>query len=67
MDTPFLRVEDSGEVIPLRDVVTTVGRGQGVDIRLNDPSVSRLHAEIVRRGPYDYVVRPRFITKRHQG
>ena len=56
MDTPFLRVEDSGEAIPLRGEVTTVGRGQGVDIRLEDPSVSRLHAELVRRGPYVYVV-----------
>jgi hypothetical protein len=54
--TPFLRIEDSGEVISLRDEVTTVGRGQGVDIRLDDPSVSRLHAELVRRGPYVYVV-----------
>ena len=56
MDTPFLRIEESGEVFPLRDVVTTVGRGQGVDIHLDDPSVSRLHAELVRRGPYVYVV-----------
>ena len=56
MDTPFLRVEESGEVFPLREDVTTVGRGQGVDIRLDDPSVSRLHAELVRRGPYVYVV-----------
>jgi hypothetical protein len=56
VDTPFLRVEDSGEVIPLRGEVTTVGRGRGVDIRLDDPSVSRLHAELVRRGPYVYVV-----------
>jgi hypothetical protein len=55
LDTPLLRIEDSGEVFPLRDVVTTVGRGQGADIRLNDPSVSRLHAELVRRGPYVYV------------
>jgi FHA domain len=53
---PFLRIEDTGEVVPLRDDVTTVGRGQGVDIRLDDPSVSRLHAELVRRGPYVYVV-----------
>ena len=53
--TPFLRVEESGEIFPLRDVVTTVGRGQGADIRLDDPSVSRLHAELVRRGPYVYV------------
>ena len=56
MDTPFLRIEETGEVFPLRDAVTTVGRGQGVDIRLDDPSVSRLHAELVRRGPYVYVV-----------
>ena len=56
MDTPFLRIEDSGEVFPLRDEVTTVGRGQGADIRLDDPSVSRLHAELIRRGPYVYVV-----------
>jgi FHA domain-containing protein len=56
VDTPFLRVEDSGEVISLRGEVTTVGRGRGVDIRLADPSVSRLHAELVRRGPYVYVV-----------
>ncbi|HYB17660.1 MAG TPA: FHA domain-containing protein [Streptosporangiaceae bacterium] len=56
MDTPFLRIEDSGEVIPLRGEVTTVGRGRGADIGLDDPSVSRLHAELVRRGPYVYVV-----------
>jgi hypothetical protein len=56
VDTPFLRVEDGGEVVLLRGEVTTVGRGRGVDIRLEDPSVSRLHAELVRRGPYVYVV-----------
>jgi len=56
VDTPFLRVEDSGEVISLRGEVTTVGRGRGVDIHLDDPSVSRLHAELIRRGPYVYVV-----------
>jgi hypothetical protein len=55
MDTPFLRIEDSGEVIQLTSEVTTIGRGKGADIRLEDPSVSRLHAEIVRRGPYVYV------------
>jgi hypothetical protein len=56
MDTPFLRIEDTGEVVSLRGEVTTVGRGRGVDVRLDDPSVSRLHAELVRRGPYVYVV-----------
>jgi len=55
VDTPYLRIEEGGDVIPLRDQVTTVGRGNGVDIRLDDPSVSRLHAELVRRGPYVYV------------
>jgi FHA domain len=55
MDIPFLRVDDTGEVVSLRGEVTTVGRGRGVDIRLEDPSVSRLHAELVRRGPYVYV------------
>jgi hypothetical protein len=55
MDTPHIRVQQSGEVIPLRDEVTTVGRGRGVDVRLSDQSVSVLHAEIVRRGPYYYL------------
>jgi FHA domain-containing protein len=56
VEGPFIRIEDSGMVVPLRPEVTTVGRGRGVDVRLDDPSVSRLHAEIVRRGPYVYVV-----------
>lgn len=55
MDTPYLRVEDSGTVFELRGEVTTVGRGEGVDIDLDDPSVSRLHAELIRRGPHVYV------------
>ena len=55
METPYIRIEDTGEVIPLRDEVTTIGRGLRVDVRLDDPSVSRFHAEIVRRGPYYYV------------
>lgn len=55
MDAPFLRVEGSGEVFRLRPGVTTVGRGAGVDVQLQDSSVSRLHAELVRRGPYVYV------------
>ena len=55
MDSPCIRVEDTGEAFPLRSDVTTIGRGAGADVRLEDPSVSRLHAEIVRRGPYYYV------------
>jgi pSer/pThr/pTyr-binding forkhead associated (FHA) protein len=56
VEGPFIRIEDSGAVVPLRPDVTTVGRGRGVDIRLDDASVSRFHAELVRRGPYVYVV-----------
>jgi hypothetical protein len=55
VDIPFLRIEDSGDVVSLAHEVTTVGRGKGCDIQLDDPSVSRLHAELIRRGPYVYV------------
>ncbi len=55
VDTPYIRIEDTGEVVPLPGDVTTIGRGLHVDVRLDDPSVSRLHAEIVRRGPYYYI------------
>jgi FHA domain len=55
METPYIRIEDTGTVVQLKQQVTTIGRGSGVDVRLADPSVSRLHAEIVRRGPYAYV------------
>lgn len=55
MPTPFLRIEDSGAVIDLTDDVTTVGRGAGVDVALDDPTVSRLHAELIRRGPHVYI------------
>ncbi len=55
MPSPHLRHEDSGTSFELGPGVTTVGRGQGVDIALDDPSVSRLHAELVRRGEHVYV------------
>ena len=55
MPTPHLRLEDTGATYELTSEVTTVGRGEGVDIVLDDPSVSRLHAELVRRGTYVYV------------
>jgi FHA domain-containing protein len=55
VEGPYIRIEETGDVIPLAETVTTVGRGSGVDVRLADPSVSRLHAEIVRHGPYAYV------------
>ena len=55
METPYLQIESTGAVVWLCPEVTTVGRGQCVDICLDDPSVSKLHAEIVRRGAYAYV------------
>jgi FHA domain len=55
MEDPFIRIEESGAILTLREDVTTIGRGCAVDVRLSDPSVSRLHAEIIRRGPYAYV------------
>ena len=55
MDRPYLRVEDTGAVFELSGEVTTVGRGEGVDVALEDQSVSRLHAELIRRGPHVYV------------
>ena len=55
MESPYVRVDESDATIPLLAEVTTVGRGRFVDVRLTEPSVSMLHAEIVRRGPYVYV------------
>src|SRR5258708_475732 len=55
MDGPYIRIEDNGLIMPLREDVTTIGRGKSVDVHLADPSVSRLHAEIIRRGPFAYV------------
>ncbi len=55
MQTPHLRVEVTGKTFALSSEVTTVGRGDGVDIALGDVSVSPLHAELVRRGAFVYV------------
>jgi hypothetical protein len=55
VDVPYLTVEDTGETFTLDNDVTTVGRGEGVDVSLSEPTVSRLHAELVRRGPHVYV------------
>ena len=55
MPMPYLRAEETGEIFELVAEVTTVGRGDGVDIALGDPSVSPLHAELVCRGIYVYV------------
>jgi hypothetical protein len=55
MEGPHIQIMITGALVPLQPDVTTIGRGNYTDIRLADPSVSVLHAEIVRRGPYVYV------------
>ena len=55
MRTPTLRCDDSGALYHLTRDVTTVGRGEGVDVDLADLTVSPLHAELVRRGAHVYV------------
>lgn len=55
MEGPHIQIVITGALVPLQPEVTTIGRGSYTDIRLADPSVSVLHAEIVRRGPYVYV------------
>jgi excisionase family DNA binding protein len=50
---PYLRIKS--RTVTLAGEVTAVGRGPGCDVCLDDPSVSVLHAELIRRGPYIYV------------
>ena len=56
MEDPHIHIASTGAIVTLRPEVTTVGRGSHVDVRLEDPTVAVLHAEIVRRGPYVYVL-----------
>jgi len=51
---PVMHLPD-GREIPLRPEVSPVGRAPQMVVRLADPTVSALHAELVRRGPYLYV------------
>lgn len=55
MNTPHLVIEVTGALIALRPGASTVGRGAHCDVRLDHDSVSKLHAEVIRRGPYAYV------------
>jgi len=55
MSLPYLLMTASKDVVTLEKGTSTVGRGPGVDIKIEHPSVSRLHAELVRRGPHLYV------------
>jgi hypothetical protein len=55
VQTPYLQLEGADGAVLLGAEVTTVGRGSGVDVAIDDLTVSRLHAEIVRRGAHVYV------------
>lgn len=49
----FIYVEKgpgSGQLIPLRQGVTVIGRASIADLRLQHPSISRRHAQLTRRG-----------------
>ncbi|HEV2812704.1 MAG TPA: FHA domain-containing protein [Solirubrobacteraceae bacterium] len=49
--TGYLEIETGGDrrVVPLPGEVTHLGRGLSADVRLDDATVSRKHAVIVRR------------------
>jgi len=47
--------EQVGPRHPLRDRITILGRGDGCDLFINDPSVSRHHARIGMRGDRFYI------------
>lgn len=49
-EAPMLRSDDGDHVFHLADEVTTIGRDPANGVVLDDPSVSRTHAEIVRTG-----------------
>ena len=50
--TGYIEIEPggNGRVVPLADEVVHLGRGLSADVRLDDATVSRKHAVIVRRG-----------------
>ena len=54
MEGPYIRIEETGAVIPLSGQITTIGRGAGVDIQLTDPSVSRLMGHTCTSRTSDY-------------
>lgn len=45
-----IQEDDGSVVVPIAEGTTKVGRGFSVDIRLEDPTVSRRHAIFVRDG-----------------
>ena len=48
----YLEIDTGAErrVVPLREDVIHIGRGLAADVRVDDATVSRKHAMIVRRG-----------------
>ena len=46
----------AGQVYPLEDAETTIGRSMGALIQIDDIKVSRVHARFVREGPGEFYV-----------
>lgn len=44
-----------GQLVPVRQGVTVIGRASVAELRLQHPSISRRHAQIVRKGEFFYV------------
>lgn len=52
----FLVRDDTGERLAVRRTRVTIGRSESCDVVVADPSVSRLHAELERRGAEAFVL-----------
>src|SRR3982751_1257256 len=63
----YLAIPDGDEValIPLREPTTRVGRSHTADVVLEDPSVSRRHAIIARRGESSVLLDDRSLNGVH--
>jgi hypothetical protein len=52
----YLVRSDTGERLAIRKPRVTIGRSETCDVVVADPSISRLHAELERRGPDVFAV-----------
>src|SRR3954465_2746559 len=63
----YLAIPDGDEValVPLREPTTRIGRSHTADVVLEDPSVSRRHAIIARRGQSSVLLDDRSLNGVH--